>query len=72
MALQVFVANPDSGEPWALCGSVNDKWEDLAKAIGHFAQAEVEGAAPFGEQEFDISIKLVEMTEEQVAALEDI
>ncbi len=72
MALQVFIANPESGEPWALCGSVTDHWEDLAKAIGHFGQAEVEGAASMGEQKLTLEIKLVEMTEEQVAALEDI
>ena len=72
MALQVFIQNPESGEPWALCGSVKDHWEDLAKAIGHFTQAEVEGLAVDGEQEFSLDIKLVEMSEEEVAALPDI
>jgi hypothetical protein len=70
MTKQVFIQNPDSGEPWALCGSVED--EVLAKALGYFVQAEVENAARENEKKFDISIKLVEMTDEEVAALPDI
>jgi len=72
MALQVFVQNPESGEPWALCGSVNEPWQDLAKAIGCFAQAEVEAAASNGEKLVTLELKLVDMSEEQVAALEEI
>jgi len=72
MALQVFIQNPEAGEPWALCGSIKDHWEDLAKAIGHFGQAEVENAALNGEKELNLAIKLVEMSEAEVAALPDI
>ena len=76
MALQVFIQNPDSGEPWALCGSPNDDKEfcgrDLAAAIGHFALAEIEGAVAAGEKEFTLDIKIKEMTAEEVAALPDI
>ncbi len=72
MALQVFIQNPDSGEPWALCGPALGDWEGLAKALGHFAQAEVESAANNGDTNLSLDFKLVEMTEEEVAALPDI
>lgn len=70
MAKQVFIQNPESGEPWALCGSVDDNWQDLAKAIGHYAQSEVEAAASNGEKELTLVLKLVEMSESEVAAIE--
>jgi len=70
MALQVFIQNPDSGEPWCYCGPAKGDWQEMVKAIGHFGQAEVDGED--GEREFSIDIKVVEMTDEEVAALPDI
>ncbi len=71
--LQVFIQNPESGEPWALCGSTDPaEWKQLANALGLFLQAETQNAADNGEKEFNISVKLVEMTDAEVAALPDI
>lgn len=64
--LQVFVKNPESSEPWALCGSVQDLQETV-KAIGHYVQAELEN----DEKEFTLAFKMVEMTEKEVEALPD-
>ena len=72
MALQVFVQNPEAGEPWAYCGPAKGDWQDMVKAIGHYGQAEVENAAMNGEKELTLAFKLVEMSEEEVAALEEI
>lgn len=72
MTLQVFVQNPDSGEPWAFCGPALEDWEGLVKAIGHFAQAEAESAAQNGDKEFSLDFKLVEMTEEEIKNLPEI
>lgn len=70
--LRVFIQNPESGEPWAYCGDVDKDWQKLATALGHFTQAEVENAAGNGEREISINIKLVRMTDAEVAAMPDI
>lgn len=72
MALQVLIQNPESCGPWALCGSVNDDWKVLADALGTFAQTEVENAVFNGEKEITITIRLQEMTDEEVAALPEL
>lgn len=75
MSLQVFIQNPNSGEPWALCGPALGDWQNLAKTLGYFAQAEVAAAAESKyepDRKFSIDFKIVEMSEEEIAALPDI
>lgn len=39
MTMQVFIRNPDSGEPWAYCGPYGAL--DTRNAIGHYITSEL-------------------------------
>lgn len=71
MATRIFIQNPDSGEPRCLCGTVGDGREELAKAIGYLTLAEIEGLLR-GEKQLRLVVDLIEMSDEEVAALPEL